>query len=73
MSDTEITSLKAQLDRVETKQDVQGQHIGDLRTDVAVIKTQLEPINRLMWALITGGVLAFLTSIASLVLAVKGK
>lgn len=60
-----------QLNRIETKLDATVESLHMVKQDVAVLKAQFEPWNRLLWMLIGGGALAFLTSIASLIMVVK--
>lgn len=73
MSEAETTRLETQLDRIEAKVDTQSTRIGAVEKDVAVINAKLDPMSRLMWAIITGGVMAFLMSVASMVMVLKGK
>ncbi len=73
MSEAETSRLETQLDRIEAKVDIQVSRISRVETDIAVINAKLDPMSRLMWAIITGGVMAFLMSVASMVMVLKGK
>lgn len=72
MSEAETSRLEVQLDRIESKVDTQGTRIGSVEKDVAVLRAEFGPIKNLLWAMITGGLMAFLMSVYTLVTTLKG-
>lgn len=66
-----VTELKADNREMRMKMDAQDIKLNAQSTHLATLEAKVDPMSKFMWLLIGGGTLAFLTSVASLVMVVR--